>query len=230
MKANVLIVDDDRELLRVLEIDLRHHGYQVVTTDSAADVLPLFREVQPDIIMLDVALRGASGLVLCEKLRKISDVPILMMTAHAVSEEAIAYGLNLGADEYMVKPLGSLELRARLKALLRRANVSTDTPYQRYEDDYLVVDLELRRVFVDGTEIRLTPTEYKLLTAFVSHRGQVLTFERLLTLVWGDAYANEHHYPRVYVSHLRRKIEPDSQNPTYIQNEYGVGYRFIGRS
>lgn len=229
MQVTILIVDDDLGLLRVLEIDLRHQGYHVVTTDSAVRAIDLFHEVQPDLVMLDVALHETSGLAVCEQLRQISDVPILMMTAHAVSEEAIAHGLNLGADEYLVKPMGKLELRARLKALLRRSNVPVNKQQMYYADDYLVVDLERRRIFVNEQEIRLTPTEYKLLAAFVAHRDEVLTFEKLLIMVWGDAYASERHYPRVYVSHLRRKIEPDPQQPTYILSEYGVGYRFVGQ-
>jgi two-component system KDP operon response regulator KdpE len=122
-----------------------------------------------------------------------------------------------------------MEFQARVRALLRRARPAEqelDLPTE-YRDDYLTVDVNLRRVMVNGEEVRLTPTEFKLLALFVQHPGEVLTFQQVLEKVWGFEYTREHHYPRIYVSHLRRKIEPDAKTPTYIQNEYGVGYRFV---
>ena len=139
------------------------------------------------------------------------------------------HGLNLGADEYLIKPMKTQEMLARVRALLRRAGMlATSVDNGCYNDAYLSIDLTARQVRINGVDVRLTPTEFKLLATFIQHRGEVLTFERLLIEVWGDAYTTEHHYPRIYVSHLRRKIEPDAQQPTYIQNEYGVGYRFVG--
>lgn len=161
-------------------------------------------------------------------MRKFSSVPILMMTGHAVTEEEVAEGLNAGADEYMIKPLRRLELQARVNALLRRVAAPVDSllPSSVYQDDYLVVDLRTRRVRAGGSDIQLTPTEFKLMATFVQHAGLVLTFQQLLEQVWGSGYTSEFHYPRIYVSHLRSKIEPDPRSPTYIQNEYGIGYRF----
>jgi DNA-binding response OmpR family regulator len=172
------------------------------------------------------------GITVCQRIRELSDVPILMMTAHAVSEEEIAEGLNLGADEFMLKPLRNIEFHARVRALLRRAKlveVDDQGQFSGYADPYLTVDLGKRHVFVSGEEIRLTPTEFKLLATFIKNPGRVLTFQQLLEQVWGVEYTVEHHYPRIYVSHLRRKIEPDVKTPTYIQNEYGIGYRFTGQ-
>jgi two-component system KDP operon response regulator KdpE len=193
--------------------------------------LRVFHEVRPSLVVLDVALPGMDGMTVCQRIRELSNVPILIITAHAVSEEEMAEGLNLGADEYLIKPLRTLEFHARVNALLRRAQINEDNSPQsiRYADDYLIVDVDSRRVCVNDYEIRLTPTEFKLLATFVKHKGQVLTFQQLLEQVWGYEYNTEHHYPRIYVSHLRRKIEPDAKNPTYIQNEYGVGYRFTGK-
>jgi two-component system KDP operon response regulator KdpE len=171
------------------------------------------------------------GRTVCQRIRELSDTPVLMVTAHAVTEEDIVQGLNIGADEFMIKPLRNLEFQARVKALLRRARVSDpdrNLPTQ-YSDDYLSVDIPLRRVSVANEEVRLTPTEFKLLATFVQHPGEVMSFQQLLEQVWGFEYTREHHYPRIYVSHLRRKIEPDFKNPMYIQSEYGVGYRFIRR-
>jgi len=231
MSTKVLIIEDDVEMNRLLELDLKHHGYEVMTATTGLDGLRLFHEARPDLVVLDVALPGMNGMTVCQRIRELSNVPILIMTAHAITEEEMAEGLNLGADEYMIKPLRSLEFHARVNAIMRRAQLHSDaTPKAvRYADDYLIVDVDSRRVTIDNKEIRLTPTEIKLLATFVRHKGQVLTFQQLLEQVWGYEYNTEHHYPRIYVSHLRRKIEPDAKNPTYIQNEYGVGYRFIGK-
>jgi two-component system KDP operon response regulator KdpE len=230
MCACVLIVEDDKDFLRLLQIDLKQNGYTVMAASDGLEGLRLFHEGQPDLVMLDIALPQMSGLQVCEQIRQSSNVPILMMTGHAVSEAEIAQGLNMGADEYMVKPLRKMELHARVSALLRRAGIESSKASSSYEDHYLSVDARTRRVRVDGREIRLTPTEFKLLMIFIDHPDEVMTFEQLLHQVWGAAYSTEHHYPRIYVSHLRHKIEPDPNNPVYIQNEYGIGYRFVGRS
>ena len=231
MITKVLIVEDDEEMNRLLAIDLERHDYEVHTAKNGLDGLKMFHDVRPNLVVLDVALPGMDGMTVCQRIRELSNVPILIMTAHAVSEEEMAEGLNLGADEYMIKPLRNLEFHARINALLRRAQLSDDTidSNTRYNDEYLSVDVDSRRVSVGGDEVRLTPTEFKLLATFVRHQGQVLTFQQLLEQVWGYEYSTEHHYPRIYVSHLRRKIEVDAKNPAYIQNEYGVGYRFTGK-
>lgn len=231
MAIKVLIVEDDVEMNRLLELDLKRHGYEVTTAVNGLDGLRMFHEVRPNLVVLDVALPGMDGMTVCQRIRELSNVPILMMTAHAVTEEEMAEGLNLGADEYMIKPLRNLEFHARINALMRRAQLGDENGGQnaRYVDDYLLVDIDARRVTVNDQEIRLTPTEFKLLATFVRHKGQVLTFQQLLEQVWGYEYRTEHHYPRIYVSHLRRKIEEDPKNPVYIQNEYGVGYRFVGK-
>jgi len=132
----------------------------------------------------------------------------------------------------MLKPIRNIEFHARVKALLRRAQLADEEGAQPivYADDYLMVDVDARRVWVGGQQTQLTPTEFKLLATFIRHKGQVLTFQQLLEQVWGFEYTTEHHYPRIYVSHLRRKIEPDPKAPTYIQNEYGIGYRFTGKA
>jgi two-component system, OmpR family, KDP operon response regulator KdpE len=230
MNASVLIVEDDVQLSRILQLDLQRNGFQVIVCSTGLDGLKTFHEAKPDLVILDIALPLMDGLTVCRRIRETSNIPILMMTAHAVSEEEIAEGLNAGADEYMIKPLGKIEFHARVNALLRRAQVyDTDKPQAitGYEDDYLSVNLKSRKVSVGGNEMRLTPTEFKLLATFITRPGEVLSFTQLLEHVWGVEYTNEHHYPRIYVSHVRRKIEPDAKNPTYIHNEYGIGYRFV---
>jgi DNA-binding response OmpR family regulator len=232
MAIKVLIIEDDREMNRLLQLDLERNGYEASIANTGLDGLRMFHEIRPNLVVLDVALPLMDGLTVCQRIRELSNVPILMMTATAVTEEEIAKGLNMGADEYMVKPIRNIEFHARVKALLRRAQLKDEenTAPITYADDYLTVDVSARRVWVNGAEIRLTPTEFKLIATMIRHKGQVLTFQQLLEQVWGFEYQTEHHYPRIYVSHLRRKIEPDPTAPTYIQNEYGVGYRFTGKN
>lgn len=229
MNARILIVEDDKEVTRLLQMDLKRNGYEVVTANTGLDGLKVFHTSNPDLVVLDVALPLMDGRVVCQRIREVSDVPILMMTAHAVAEEDIARGLDMGADEFLLKPLRPVEFQARVRALLRRNKpLEQDRSLPMlYEDEYMTVDISNRHVTIRKTEIRLTPTEFKLLTLFVQHPGEVLTFQHLLERVWGFEYTREHHYPRIYVSHLRHKIEPDAKNPTYIQNEYGIGYRFV---
>jgi len=232
MEARILIIEDDEELARLLELDLERLNYSITIARNGLEGLRLYQEVNPDLVMLDISLPMMDGLTVCQRLRETSGVPILMMTAHAVSEQDIAEGLNRGADEYMLKPLGRVELHARIKALIRRARLAEENTQtiKVFDDGYLMVDLRGRRVTVQGQEIRLTPTEFKLLTTFIRRPDEVLSFQQLLEIVWGSEYTSEHHYPRIYVSHLRRKIEPDSRTPTYIHNEYGIGYRFVGQA
>ncbi|KAB2903919.1 MAG: response regulator transcription factor [Anaerolineae bacterium] len=231
--TKILIIEDDPRMLRMLEMAVQDEDYDVLTASNGLEGLRKFHNSQPDLVVLDVKLPMMDGVTVCQRIRELSNVPVLMLSATAIAEEDIAKGLEMGADEYVRKPIGAVEFRARLKALLRRAEVSSadkSSAPAGYSDEYLNVDVESRRVSVDGVEQRLTPTEFKLLATFIRHRGQVLTFQQLLEQVWGYEYTTEHHYPRIYVSHLRRKIEPDVKNPVYIQNEYGIGYRFVGRS
>lgn len=225
----VLIIDDDQALTRLLQLELR--DYEVIVARDGLEGLRLFDGLRPELVVLDIGLPLMDGRTVCQRIREISDVPILMMTANPVREEDIAHALNLGADEFMRKPLPLVEFQARLRALLRRTKLAEGDKLlpQTYADPYLSVDVPLRAVSVSGDDVRLTPTEFKLLALFVQHPGEVLTFQQLLESVWGFEYTREHHYPRIYVSHLRRKIEPDAQNPTYIQSEYGIGYRFVSK-
>lgn len=231
MATQVLIIDDDAELVRLLRMDLEAHGYEVISATDGLEGLRMYQQHLPDLVVLDVHLPQMDGMVVCERLRAMTNVPILMMTALAVNEHDIAEGLNRGADEYMLKPLGRIEFHARVRALLRRArSVSAEevvVPGPDFDDGYLMVDIRNRRVTLNGSEVKLTPTEFKLIAMFVKRPGEVLTFNQILEFVWGAEYRNEHHYPRIYVSHLRKKIEPDQKNPIYIHSEYGIGYRFL---
>ncbi len=232
MATKVLVIEDDREMGRLLQLELQQEGFDISIAVNGLDGLRMFHELRPNLVLLDIALPQMDGLTVCQRIRELSNVPILILTANAISEEDIAKGLDLGADEYMLKPFRHIEFHARVKALLRRATVNDDGQNATfgYADDYLVVDIDARHVRIKGEEVKLTPTEFKLLATFIRHRERVLTFQQLLEQVWGYEYTTENHYPRIYVSHLRRKIEPDPLAPTYIQNEYGIGYRFIGKT
>jgi two-component system KDP operon response regulator KdpE len=223
----ILIVEDNHDLAQSLQKELTQVGYRVEVARDGIDGLRLFNSLRPDLVVLDVALPMMDGRMVCQRIREISDVPVLMMTAHAVTEQDIVQGLNIGADEFLIKPLRPLEFQARIRALLRRARPADGGLTQHYDDGYLRVDLPLRKVYVRGEEVRLTPTEIKLMALFIQHPGEVLAFQHLLEQVWGVEYTSEFHYPRIYVSHLRKKIEPDLKNPTYIQSEYAIGYRFV---
>ncbi len=233
MAISVLVVEDDKAFSQVLRTDLELQGFDVTVVEDGLVGLRKFKEITPDLLMLDISLPSIDGMTLCQRIREFSDVPILLMTANPVTESDIAHGLNIGADEFMLKPLPNMEFHARVRALLRRARLveasANKNVVTRYNDDYLSVDIPTRHVRIGGEEVRLTPTEFKLLAMFIQHRGEVLSFQQLLENVWGPEYKTEHHYPRIYVSHLRRKIEPDIKYPTYIHNEYGVGYRFVGK-
>jgi two-component system KDP operon response regulator KdpE len=229
MVYRILIIENDPDVARSLQLELKLNNYEVILADESSKGIQRFQESAPNLVVLDLSLPNRDGLIVCQRIRELSDVPILMMTAQEVTEHEIAEGLNVGADEFMRKPLPAIEFQARVRALLRRSRLIDLAKPQplRYEDNYLEVDLTSRRVLKHGEEVRLTPTEFKLLATFIRHPGVVLTFQHLLEQVWGFEYTTEHHYPRIYVSHLRRKIEPDPKHPTYIQNEYGVGYRFV---
>lgn len=232
MSDRVLIIEDDISLRRLLELDLKRQDFTVYTAGDGREGLRIFEVANPDLVIMDISMPGIDGWEVCRRIRAQSNVPIMMMTAHAVTEEDIAYGLNMGADEYMIKPMHEVEFRARVRALLRRARLTeTETEAPRnYADEYLTVDIDSRGVRVGGNHVRLTPTEFNLLALFIQNDGRVLSFNDILEKVWGPEYQSEHHYPRIYVSHLRKKIEPDFKNPTYIHNEYGVGYIFNGQA
>jgi len=228
--SKILIIEDDPNLGRLLQLELEQSSYLTALAVDGLDGLRQFHDMRPNLVVLDIALPKMDGLSVCQRIREFSNVPILILTAHAISEEDIAKGLDLGADEYLLKPFRHLEFQARIKALLRRAGPEAEpgTPLV-YTDPHLTVDLEKHQVFVKGQEVKMTPTEFKLLSIFVRNRGRVISFQQLLEQVWGYEYTTENHYPRIYVSHLRHKIEPNPESPTYIQNEYGVGYRFMDK-
>lgn len=225
MKETILVIDDDADLAKIVQINLEREGYETVIAFSGVEGLQKAYSSQPDLVILDIMMPGMDGWTTCRRLREISDVPIIMLTARGM-ESDIVKGLKLGADDYIVKPFGAKELLARIHALLRRTDTSTIKRPPIYSDGELTVDFVKRMVVVRGEQVDLTPTEFKLLSTFVQNEGRVLPHRFLLTQVWGPEYADEVNYLKLYVRYLRQKIEEDPSNPNCILTEWGVGYRF----
>ncbi len=184
---------------------------------------------RPDIVLLDVAMPEMDGWQTCNRMRDICDIPIIMVTGQHNAEEEIVRGLDSGADDYLIKPVGNRELVARVRAVLRRAELPSSLDGTRettYSDNLLAVDVAERKVILNGRQVKLTPTEFRLLALLVENAGRVLTHKQLLEKVWGWEHADDLDHVRVYIWHLRRKIEPDPAQPRYIVTEPGVGYCF----
>ncbi len=226
-KETVLVIDDDPALLRLISVNLGNEGYRVLTAEGGQEGLRLLRDAQPDLLVLDVNMPNMDGWVVCARVREISNIPILILTARTALDDVV-HGLEIGADDYILKPFRMRELIARVRANLRRATLEPSPPAHEaiYHDSRLTINLGEHRVIVDGASVRLTPTEFKLLTQLLIAAPQVVTYRQLLEQVWGWEYVDDIDYLRVYVWHLRRKLERDPKQPIYIVNEHGVGYRF----
>jgi two-component system KDP operon response regulator KdpE len=223
----ILVVDDEQAIRDALGRKLSREGFEVSLAASGLESLRIFHAEKPDLVVLDIVMAGGmDGLTVCRRIREIADTPIMMLSAQAITEQDVIDGLNAGADEYLIKPIRLDEFVARVRALLRRIQISSSETEQQYDDGYLSVDLHRRHVFVNQQKIHLTPTEFKLLSVLMEHAGKVVSQRDLLEQVWGQEYIDDVYYPRVYVSQLRRKIEEDPTNPTYILTEHRVGYRF----
>ena len=221
--ARILVVDDEPQILRALQTNLRGAGYEVFTADTAKAALAEAAARQPDAVILDLVLPDGSGTDVCRELRTWSSAPVIVLSAVGDEGEKVA-ALDAGADDYVTKPLGIDELLARLRASLRRAE-PTGEPLVTIGD--LTVDLEKRSVTVGGERVQLTPHEFALLAMLARNPGKLLTHSAILREVWGPQYGRESHYLHVYVSQLRRKIEPDPTRPRYLITEPGAGYRLV---
>jgi two-component system KDP operon response regulator KdpE len=228
MNQKILVIDDDKDLAELLKTQLERMDYQVVTAANGREGLKKSYQVRPDLVILDIMMPGMDGWETCNRLRELSNVPIIMLTARNMKGDVVR-GLENGADDYLTKPFSSAELGARIQAVLRRSNASNGSNKSRasfYSNGYLSIDAEKRIVTVRGRRVDLTPTEFKLLSCMVRNEGRVLPHRYLLTEVWGPEYADEVDYVKLYIRYLRLKLEEDPSNPIYIQTEWGVGYRF----
>jgi two-component system, OmpR family, KDP operon response regulator KdpE len=223
VSARILVVDDEPQILQALGTTLRGAGYEIETAETGEDALVKAKVRPPDGVILDLVLPGMSGVEVCRELRAWSDAAVLVLSVVGDELEKVA-ALDAGADDYVTKPFGMDELLARLRAALRRAQPETE-PVLQVGD--LEIDLDKQAVRSRGRLLPLTPHEFRLLRLFALNEGKLLTHRKILSEVWGAAYQTESHYLHVYVSQLRRKIEPDPARPRYLLTETGVGYRFV---
>jgi two-component system KDP operon response regulator KdpE len=226
--ARILVVDDEPKLVRLVREVLTGTGYVVMSTGRGEDAVQMAALEQPDLILLDIVLSGATdGYEVARQVREFSDVPIIVLTAKA-RESDLLRGFDAGADDYLTKPFSSQELLARVRALLKRARREAAGPVRsEIICGELRIDLARRRVTSGDRDIRLTPTEYDLLRELAEHANQVMLHEQLLTAVWGAEYRNDLDYLRAYVRYLRQKIEPDPAKPALIVTSPGVGYMLV---
>ncbi|OGO29898.1 MAG: hypothetical protein A2Z29_05715 [Chloroflexi bacterium RBG_16_56_11] len=229
MSRKILIVDDEPAQLRLVAGVLSGHGYEVLKANNGREAIRAVYEKAPDLVLLDVNMPGIDGMQTCSCIREVSDAPVIMLTGRRNSEEDIVRGLEAGADEYLAKPVGNRELLARVRAALRRAEKPAARHGKKvvsFNDEYLDIDVSERKIEVGGEKLKLTPREFRLLALLVENAGRVVTHQQVLENVWGWEYIDDVDYVRIYVSHLRQKIEPDPSQPRYILTEPGVGYSF----
>lgn len=223
----IMIVDDEAPIREALGKRLKREGFETILCADGSEALRRFQTERPELVVLDIVMpNNLDGLTVCRRIREVSDAPIIMLSAQAVSEEDVVAGLMAGADDYLEKPIGMNEFAARVHALRRRSVLSVSEADQHYDDGYLDVDLHRRTVHVQSQRVHLTPTEFKLLAVLMENSGRVVSQRDLLEQVWGREYIDDIYYPRVYISQLRRKIERDAANPAYILTEHRIGYRF----
>jgi DNA-binding response OmpR family regulator len=224
--TNLLIIDDDKGLTQLLSDFLSAQGYNTQTAENGKLGLRSMYERQADIILLDVTMPEKDGWETLQRIREVSNVPVIMLTARG-DETDILHGFSLGADDYVTKPFSFAQLSARMHAVLNRSGQDANAE-NRISINGLEVDIRLKRVWRDGQVLALTPTEFKLLVTLMHHPGEVVSPKDLVKEVWGAQYASEIGHVRRYVWHLRQKIEPDPENPRFIFNDRGFGYRFGG--
>ena len=222
--ARILVVDDEAPIRRSLKVNLETRGYTVDTAETGEQAITAFENRRPDVLIVDLLMPGMGGIDVVRKLRAVSTIPIIVLSA--MGEEAKkVQALELGADDYMTKPFGMEELFARIRSLLRRAAGATSAAAVFVAGD-LSVNFDRREVSLEGQLVKLTPTEYDLLKYMIEHTGKVLTHRMLLQEVWGEAYVDQAQYLRVFVGQLRKKIEKHPGRPRFILTDPGVGYRF----
>jgi two-component system, OmpR family, KDP operon response regulator KdpE len=225
--ANILVVDDEPQIRRVMRSTLSAHGYVITEAKTGEEALALLRKERPDLVLLDVNMPGMGGIEACREIRRSSDAPIIMLTVRNAERDKVQ-ALDAGADDYVVKPFGIEELLARIRAALRRYSPGDTLPPFVSKD--VTIDFESRQVIVRGYAVHLTPKEYDVLKHLVANQGKPLTHRRLLQSVWGPDYGEETENLRVVINQLRKKIEADPTRPKYIVTEPWIGYRFQPQS
>jgi two-component system KDP operon response regulator KdpE len=223
----ILVVDDEKRMVRFIQLNLEHDGFRVLSAYNGTEAIEQVRNELPKLVLLDIMLPDIDGFEVLRRIRQISSVPVIMLTAKGEEDDRVR-GLEEGADDYVTKPFSPRELVSRVRAVLRRTEAAGTGSSDVIEvDDRLKLDFNRREIWIEGELVRLRPTEYRLLYHLVQNAGWVVTHEQLLTKVWGYEYRDEPHYVRLYINYLRKKLEEDPSNPKYILTERGVGYRFV---
>jgi len=232
MAIKILVVDDEPAQVRLFEQLLTAHGYFVIKAYGGREAVRIVHENKPDIVLLDVMMPELDGWQTCGLIRDLYEIPIIMLTGKRNSEEDVVRGLECGADEYLAKPVGNRELLARVKSVLRRAEKPSRSEKKntRFADSRLAVDVLERKVTINGEKLKLTPREFRLLALLVENADRIVSHQQVLENVWGWEYIDDVDYVRIYISHLRQKIETDPSSPKYILTEPGVGYYFNTKS
>jgi two-component system, OmpR family, KDP operon response regulator KdpE len=223
--ARILVIDDEAQIRRFLDIGLRAEGYEVLLAATAAEGLALAATRTPDLIILDIGLPDMEGHAVLAELRQWSQLPVLMLSVRDAESEKVR-ALDRGANDYMTKPFGIQELMARLRALLRNRTGEPEVP-PRYDDGRLSIDLARREVSLDGAPLALTRKEFAVLAMLLRHAGRVVTQQQLLREVWGPTHTSDSQYLRIVIGKLRQKLGDDPANPRWLKTEPGVGHRFI---
>jgi DNA-binding response OmpR family regulator len=222
--TRILVVDDEPLYIRLIEINLLTEGYEVRTAMNGIEALEIVSTQTPDLVLLDVMMPKMDGVIACERIRQFSSVPIIMVTAKGEEQEKVK-GLNIGADDYIVKPFSATELLARVRAVLRRVNTKGEMSQDRFfEHGNLRIDFARAEVWKDKKPIYLSATEYRLLIQFAHNLSQVLTAEQLLIAIWGDAYKEDKEILWVSIARLRQKLEDNPHEPEHIVTRAGLGY------
>lgn len=223
--TKILIIEDDKSIIRFLTISLETNGYKVLTAENGIEGISLFLTDNPDLILLDLGLPDIDGTEVISQIRAQSDVPVLIVSARGLEKEKVE-ALDLGADDFITKPFHINELLARVRVALRKKTPSV-VKEKIFELDTLRIDFDKYKIFIDNSEIHLTPIEFKLLMLLVENAGKVLTHSFIIKKVWGYNSAEDSQSLRVFMANIRRKIEKDSSHPRFIRTEVGVGYRFV---
>ena len=226
MNANttIIIIEDEKNICSFIEAALAPKGYHTACAYNGTDGLKLIENLNPDLVLLDLGLPDMDGLELIQEVRNSSSLPLIVISARTLERSKVA-ALDLGADDYLTKPFGTAELLARIRAALRRSQKNTVSPVSKYEVGDLLIDFERRLVKVKGQEIHLTQIEYKLVSLLAKNAGRVMTYESIITHIWGPFADHDNQILRVNMAHIRRKLEENPAEPQYIFTEIGVGYR-----
>jgi len=227
MAERILIVEDEPEFADLMALWVRNAGYEPSIANTGQAALRAFYDIHPDLVLLDLSLPAIDGWQLLERIREFSRVPILIVTARSGESDKVR-GLKLGADDYVTKPLSFPELLARVEAALRRASLAVPERPRRLRHGALLVDLDEHRASIDGDDVRLTPTEFRLLAFLVERAGQLVTHRQVLSGVWGAGYGSDVHLLRMTIRNLRLRLEAAAPGSSYIATEYGLGYRLTG--